>query len=182
MHCKPPAGFAAIVARAPRRLSHISTFLLRGLMGSLAAFLDRPVVDTYFRSCRPRRGDGAGLAEHIAGLLLFALQMGPTALILRQMGRPDGLVPYMVADNWATFFTMVATVLLALSAPDPAMAGAGALSLVLIIMINIARLIVTLVGWQIVGFLAANSPPTSSGYDLPVCAALSRRHDSASVQ
>jgi hypothetical protein len=87
--------------------------------------------------------------------LLFALQIGFSAIVLRQVGRMDGLVPYLVADNWATFFlTLVSAAIAAAGlANDFTLVILGVV--VLVIEVNIARLIVTLPPLQIAMFLIA---------------------------
>lgn len=34
-------------------------------------------------------------------IILFAAQIAMTAIVLRQLKRTDGFIPYLVADNWA---------------------------------------------------------------------------------
>ena len=41
-------------------------------------------------------------------------EIGFSAIVLRQLKRLDGLVPYLVADNWATFYITVFSTVLAL--------------------------------------------------------------------
>ena len=87
--------------------------------------------------------------------VLFAVQIGFSALVLRQIGRLDGLVPYLVADNWATFFITIISTLLSLAGIGDEFAIIALGILVIIVEINIARLIVTLPGLQIAMFLIA---------------------------
>ena len=75
--------------------------------------------------------------------------------MLRQIGRLDGLVPYLVADNWATFFITIISTLLSLAGIGDEFAIIALGILVIIVEINIARLIVTLPGLQIAMFLIA---------------------------
>ena len=87
--------------------------------------------------------------------LLFVLQVGCSVIVLRQVGRMDGLVPYLVADNWATFFlTLISAALAAAGfANDFTLIVLGVV--VLLVEVNIARLIVTLPPLQIAMFLVA---------------------------
>jgi hypothetical protein len=91
----------------------------------------------------------------ITVVLLFALQLGCSVVVLRQVNRMDGLVPYLVADNWATFFlTLISAALAAAGlANDFTLIVLGVV--VLLVEVNIARLIVTLPPLQIAMFLVA---------------------------
>lgn len=73
--------------------------------------------------------------------IIFLGQLGGTYAAFRTLRRPDGFVPYLVADNWTSFYLSVVTAVLGL-------VGLGA-DLVLVVVglvtlvakINIARLI-----------------------------------------
>jgi hypothetical protein len=139
-----------------RRAPGYFDFSQRGLAGSFVAFL----AATLINALAPLAiGIEAPPGSITRGLILvgvlFAAQIGFSALVLRQIGRLDGLVPYLVADNWATFFvTLFSTVLMVAGVGDEiAIIALGVL--VIIIEINIARLIVTLPGLQIAMFLIA---------------------------
>jgi hypothetical protein len=95
--------------------------------------------------------------------ILFGFQIGFSAIVLRQLKRLDGLVPYLVADNWATFYITIASTVLTLFgfSGDIALIAIGIL--VLVIEINIARLIVTLSPLQIAMFLIAQLVGVSLG-------------------
>jgi len=88
-------------------------------------------------------------------LFLYGVQVGFSAFVLRQVNRLDGLVPYLVADNWATFFVTIASTIVGIFGPAANFMLVVAAVLVLVIEINIARLIVTLSRWQIAMFLVA---------------------------
>jgi hypothetical protein len=96
-------------------------------------------------------------------ILLFTLQVGCSIIVLRQVNRIDGLVPYLVADNWATFFlTLVSAALAAAGlANDATLVLLGVV--VIVIEVNIARLIVTLPPLQIAMFLVAQLVGVSIG-------------------
>jgi hypothetical protein len=129
---------------------------LRGLAGSMAAFFVALAVNGYLPLLlSPSETMGPAWQSILLALLLFALQIGFAALVLRQIGRMDGLVPYLVADNWATFFMTGVSVILALLHVSGDILVLPLGILILIIEINISRLIVTLSGWQIAAFLAA---------------------------
>ena len=82
-------------------------------------------------------------------VLLFVLQIGFSIIVLRQVNRMDGLVPYLVADNWATFWASLVFLVLSF-------VGLGSIVIIattlvgLWLQISIARTIVTLAPVQIV--------------------------------
>jgi hypothetical protein len=131
-------------------------FSQRGLIGSFVAFLAASLINALtplvFGLELPPGTVTRGLI--LVGVL-FVAQIGFSALVLRQLGRLDGLVPYLVADNWATFFiTLLSTLLTVVGIGDEiAIIGLGIL--VIVVEVNIARLIVTLPGLQIAMFLIA---------------------------
>jgi hypothetical protein len=96
-------------------------------------------------------------------VLLFVLQLGFSMIVLRQVNRMDGLVPYLVADNWATFFlTLVSAALAAAGlANDFTLVVLGIV--VIVVEVNIARLIVTLPPLQIAMLLIAQLVGVSIG-------------------
>jgi hypothetical protein len=156
-------GVVGIVA-GDRKAANLFDFSPRGLAGSFIAFL----VATTFSAYVPLVSTDAGAQLPPGRLLLmaaflFAIQIGFSALVLRQINRMDGLVPYLVADNWATFFVTILSSLLGAFglAGDFVLVVVGIL--VLVIEINIARLIVTLTPWQIAIFLIAQLVGVSVG-------------------
>jgi hypothetical protein len=127
-----------------------------GLAGSMAAFFIALMVNGYLPMLLGATENMAPAWQSILlALLLFALQIGFAALILKQLGRLDGLVPYIVADNWATFIMTGVSVVLAVLHVSGDFIVMPLGILILIIEINISRLIVTLTGWRIAAFLAA---------------------------
>lgn len=148
-------GVGAIIAGDKRAATYFD-FSLRGLAGSFIAFL----VVTAFSAYVPLVTGGADPQLPTGRLLLMALflyavQVGFSALVLRQINRLDGLVPFLVADNWATFFVSIASTIIGVFGPAANFMLVIATLLVLLIEINIARLIVTLSRWQIAMFLVA---------------------------
>ena len=148
-------GVVAIV-RGDKKAANYFDFSQRGLAGSFIAFL----VITVFSAYLPVLTGQADPQIPTSRLLLmaaflYAVQVGFSALVLRQINRLDGLVPYLVADNWATFFVTAASSIVGIFGPagDFGLVIAGLL--VLVIEINIARLIVMLSRWQIAMFLVA---------------------------
>lgn len=131
-------------------------FSQRGLVGSIIAFVIASALGAFGSQLFGVASvPGAATQALIQGGLLFVIQLGVCYLVLRQMGRLDGFVPFLVADNWATFFTsLLALGLVLFGGPaDVVIIAIGIV--VLIVEINIARLIVTLAPGQIAVFIAA---------------------------
>jgi len=130
---------------------------LRGLAGSAVAFLIAMAANAYLPLLlgADRASVTPPAQAVIMVMLLLGMQIGASYLVLRQIGRLDGLVPYLVADNWATFFVTVVSLIVGLAGigGDFALLALGVL--VIIIEINIARMIVTLKPIQIAAFLIA---------------------------
>lgn len=139
-----------------RDASRYFDLTLRGLVGSFVAFLIATSVNAYLPAFL---GSDTGGTHPWQALLmvatLYLLQVGFSVMVLNQIKRLDGLLPYIVADNWATFFVTVLTIILGLAGlgSDVSLFMIGLL--VIIIEINIARLIVTLTPLQIAMFLIA---------------------------
>lgn len=156
-------GCLALV-RGNRGASEYFDFSQRGLVGSFIAFLLATVFNAYLPMVLGLTIQPGSISR---GLLmvggLFALQVGFSALVLRQMGRLDGFRPYLIADNWATFFITILSAVLAVVGlgGDAAMLGIGIL--VIVVEINIARLIVRLAGLQIAMLLVAQLVGVSIG-------------------
>ena len=134
----------------------------RGLAGSFIALL----LITALNAVLPivLGSESESIARNVLTVvLLFVLQIGFSIIVLRQVNRMDGLVPYLVADNWATFFlTLVSAALAAAGfANDFTLIVLGVI--VIIVEVNIARLIVTLPPLQIAMFLIAQLVGVSIG-------------------
>ena len=127
-----------------------------GLAGSMAAFFIALLINGYLPFLvGGSEAIGPAWQNIFLALLLFALQIGFAALVLRQFGRLDGMVPYIVTDNWATLFMTMVSVALALLNIQSDILVLPLGILILVIEINIGRIILTLSGWQIAAFLAA---------------------------
>ena len=134
----------------------------RGLAGSFIAVL----LITALNAVLPIMlgSESASIARGVVTVvIMFALQLGFAAIVLRQVNRMDGLLPYLVADNWATFFlTLVSAAIAAAGlANDFTLLVLGVV--VIIVEVNIARLIVTLPPLQIAMFLIAQLVGVSVG-------------------
>lgn len=147
-----------------RKAPQYFDFSERGLVGSFIAFLVVTGANAGLPLLLGIEGAAGSIFKAVATIgILFAFQVAFSAIVLRQLKRLDGLVPYLVADNWATFFV---TVLMSLAAivglsGDLALIVVGIL--VIVIEINIARLIVTLAPMQIAMFLVAQLVGVSIG-------------------
>lgn len=148
-------GVVALIM-GDRKSANYFDFSQRGLVGSFIAFLAVTAVNAMLPSLMGATGAGASVFRSVVMIaILYVFQVGFSAIVLRQLGRLDGLVPYLVADNWATFFITIGSTILALVgfSGDFVLIGIGLL--VIIVEINIARLIVTLSPLQIAMFLIA---------------------------
>lgn len=128
---------------------------LRGLVGSFIALL---VVAGLNSLQVVFMGGGGSIARSMITLsVLFAAQTGFAAIALRQMKRPDGFVPYLVTDNWTTFFITLGAALFGLVGFGGDLAVIVIAILALITKVNIGRLIVTLSPLQIAMFIIAQT-------------------------
>lgn len=125
-------------------------FSQRGLVGSLIAVL----LAVALAGFGPMLSGiavppGSSTQAILVNLLLYIAQGGTAFVALRQMGRSDGFVPYLVASNWVTLATAVLMLLSAVLGP------LGSLLLILVVIlavasfINIGRFVVTLKPLQI---------------------------------
>jgi hypothetical protein len=130
-------------------------FSQRGLYGSFIALL----AVTGINACLPLIMGGSAPGDITRSVLtyalLFALQVAFSAIVLRQLKRIDGLVPYLVADNWASFFLTLISAAVTAIGFDSDFALIVFAILVVIAKVNIARLIVTLSPLQIAMFIIA---------------------------
>ncbi len=148
-------GVAALVI-GDRRAASYFDFSDRGLVGSFIAFLVVALINTGVPLILGIPGMSGTVFRAIATVVIvLALQIGAAAIVLRQLKRPDALVPYIVADNWATFFLTIATTALGLTGVGGELLLVVTGIVIIIVMVNLARLILTLTAWQIVTFLVA---------------------------
>jgi hypothetical protein len=139
-------------------------FSTRGLVGSFIAFVTITGVNALIPTLLSGGHTGGAVARSVLSLaVLFALQLGFSAIVLNQLKRLDGLVPYLVADNWATFFITVVMTVLGLVGVGGGLVLIAMGILVIVVEINIARLVVTLTPLQIAMFLVAQMVGVSIG-------------------
>jgi len=147
-------GFGALITGNRQAASYFD-FSRRGLIGSLIALLLACTVTAFGPQFLGTVTPGAAPRALLLDGMFYLLQIAVGYLVLRQLKREDGFVPFLVADNWATFFTSILSlIVMTMGLPaDIAVLAVGLL--VLLVEINIARLIVTLSPLQIAMFIVA---------------------------
>ena len=133
-----------------RQAASYFDFSQRGLVSSVIAVIIGVIVAAYGPMLLGF-DQPAGVATQIvlANVGVFAVQARVAYMVLRQIGRLDGFIPYLVASNWVALLTAV-TLFIA-----PLLGGLGMVMLVvvligtLVVFVNIGRLIVTLTPMQI---------------------------------
>lgn len=150
-----------------RQASTYFDFSQRGLVSSIIALLVAVTVWS-FSGLLLGAPVPSGLPTQIVliNIVTFGLQAGVAWLLLRQMGRTDGFIPYLVATNWVAALTAVVFVLSSLLGPVGAVLLLAALIAGLVVVVNICRLIVTLKPMQIVIFLVLQAVGVTLGIAL----------------
>ena len=125
-------------------------FSRRGLVGSLIAVLLAMALAGFGPvllglPVQP----GTATQSVIVNAVLFAAQAGMGFLVLRQMGRQDGFVPYLVASNWVTLVSAVLLLVSTLFGALGLFMLAAVAIFALLTFINIGRFVVTLSPVQI---------------------------------
>ncbi|MFC3705092.1 hypothetical protein ACFOOL_10015 [Devosia honganensis] len=147
------AGCWALVLGRPDAARHFD-FSPRGVLGSFIALLLAVAVSVFGPQLLGVPAPaGAATSAAILAALLFALQLGAAYFTLRAMGRLDGFMPYVVADNWVNFFvSLLGTIsVVLLGGSDIMLLVVGIVSIV--VEVNIARRIVTLAPMQVAIFI-----------------------------
>jgi hypothetical protein len=143
-----------------RQASTYFDFRQAGLVGSFIALVIGLTVQAFGP---PLLGSPApaGVASTvmILGVVVAGIQFGVAYVVLRQFGRSDGFVPFVVVQNWATMFQgIIAVAMIAIFGEPIAMEPGGEMAQLttgsipfvalgiaaFAISINIARLILTL--------------------------------------
>ena len=143
--------FALLVG--DRQAPSFFDFSIKGLVGSLIGV----VVAIGLAGFGPMlvgidMPKGMATQSVVINVAMFVAQAGTAFLALRQMGRQDGFLPYLVASNWVTLATSILVVLSVL------LGSLGVIVLVLVLIlaiasfVNIGRYIVTLT-WVQIGLL-----------------------------
>jgi hypothetical protein len=131
-------------------------FSLRGVIGSLIALVLAVAVSVFGPALLGVASPtGAAATMTLLSVLLFAIQIGTAYFVLNMLGRLDGFLPYLVADNWVNFYVSLigAVSIVLLGGSDIMLVVVGLVSI--IVEINIARRIVTLAPMQIAIFIVA---------------------------
>ncbi|ODT73248.1 MAG: hypothetical protein ABS75_00790 [Pelagibacterium sp. SCN 63-23] len=147
------SGCWALITGRPDAARYFD-FSMRGVIGSfIALFLALALSVFGPQLLGVAAPAGAATSAAILAALLFALQLAAAYFVLRSMGRIDGFLPYVVADNWVNFYvSLVGSVsIVLLGGSDVMLLVVGVLSIV--IEVNIARRIVTLAPMQIAIFI-----------------------------
>lgn len=131
-----------------KRAAGYFDFSQRGLVGSFIGVLALTGLGAVAASWMGAENSSV-FRSVTTNVILYAAQIGMTAIVLNQLKRPDGFVPYLVADNWAMFWASLFTLGLSLIGLDPMLLMATAL-VGIWLQISIARTIVTLAPGQIV--------------------------------
>lgn len=134
---------------APRRFNLSN----EGLVGSLIALLLITGISDYLPVLLGH--PGAMFRSFTSDTVLTALQWGCSALVLRQIGRFDGFVPYLIADNWATVFITIAITTFQLMGAGGDVLSLAVIVLLLVVAVNIGRLVVGLPALQVATLIIA---------------------------
>ncbi len=136
-----------------REVSRHFDLTLRGLYGSLIALLLVTAASAYLPVLMGRPG---GMLLGILGYgLLLSMQIGFSAIVLLQVKRLDGFVPYFTADNWASVYVTVGSTALSLMGISDEFLSVPIAVLVIVIAVNIGRLIIRLEPLQVAMFVVA---------------------------
>lgn len=140
--------FALLVGN--RQAPSYFDFSQRGLVGSLIAVLIVMGL-TGFGPMLTGVPAPAGVATQsvILSGVLFATQAATAFLALRQMGRQDAFIPYLVASNWIALISSLLVLISGVIGPLGIIVLGLVVILALVTFINIGRFIVTLTGLQI---------------------------------
>lgn len=150
--------FALVIGN--RQASTYFDFRQAGLVGSFIALVIGLAVQAFGPQLLGNPGP-AGVASTVVilGALVVGIQFGVAYVVLRQFGRGDGFVPFVVVQNWATMFQgILAVAMIAIFGEPIAMEPGGEMARLttgsipfvalgiaaFAISINIARLILTL--------------------------------------
>ena len=128
----------------------------RGVVGSFVALLAVTFVSALVPLVLPDVSPNYSISRStLMAVILFAFQIAFAVIVLRQIKRRDGLVPYLVADNWASVYISVGQLLLSLIGIEGDLPFFALAILVIVVEINIGRLIVKLTPLQIAMFMIA---------------------------
>ncbi len=149
-------GVAGLLIGDKRAGSYFD-FSRRGLYGSFIALLiARGLISIVPTLLGASAKADPSIARSIAvDVILFGMEVAFSAIVLRQLKRMDGLVPYLVADNWTTFFLTIVAAAIAAAGIGGDLVTIVLGIIVIVLQVNIARIVVTLAPLQIAMFLVA---------------------------
>jgi hypothetical protein len=131
-------------------------FSLRGLYGSFIAYLLILGLNAVAPILLGIPGSqGTVLRVTLSNVLLYGAQVAACALALRQLDRRESFVPYLVANNWASFFFVFIALLVGLTSGGVGITLLILGILVIVVEVNIARVVIGLTAMKVVFFLVA---------------------------
>ena len=98
---------------------------------------------------------GTVLRVALSNILVYVAQIASCALALRQLDKRSSFVPYLVANNWASFFFVVIALLVGTTSGGVGITLLILGILVIVVEVNIARLVIGLTAMKVVFFLVA---------------------------
>lgn len=148
-------GVVALIIGDRRAPSHFD-LTQRGMVGSFAGLLAVTFISALVPLMLPGVSETYSIGRStLMAVILFAFQIGFAVIVLRQIKRMDGLVPYIVADNWASVYISAGQLILTIVGIQGDLAFFALSILVIVVEINIGRLIVKLSPLQIAMFMIA---------------------------
>ncbi|MBN9314916.1 MAG: hypothetical protein J0I99_04195 [Devosia sp.] len=135
-----------------RGASRYFSFSRAGLAGSFIALLLVTAIELVATAAL---GGGGMFGALVQQVIVYGAVVGASALYLRQIGRNDALVPFVVTLNWSNAIlslAMLATILLGLTVLSFVFLIAG-----IVLSINIGRVVMTLRPMQIVLLIIAQA-------------------------
>jgi hypothetical protein len=128
---------------------------LRGLVGSFLPFLFSALLNAVVLRAllnAPELNPDADIAlfnvmpwqSMLIVLGVYGVQIAFAAMILKNMQRMDGLVPFVIASNWLNFYLVAITLILLPLQLDPVITQPVLFCAFLVTLFNIGRLIATL--------------------------------------
>lgn len=151
-------GVVAVVI-GDREAARFFNLTTHGLAGSFIALLVITGIGAYLPVLLGY--EGRVLLTVAVFALSFVLQVGCATIALLQAKRLDGFVPYLVVDNWASFYVTIAGLAFNLMGVGDDFIGVPIGFLIVIVAVNIGRVIIKLeplqtgmfVVAQVVGYL-----------------------------
>ena len=149
-------GVGAIITGKRDAVTHFDVSRA-GLVDSVIALL----ISTGISALLPLllgtpRARGTAFEVTFSVALLLAAQISTSAIVLKLLNMEDRLIPYVVADNWASFYATLGMLALTIMGVPQIILLLPAFILVVTIEINVARLIVGLRPMQVAMFIASH--------------------------